>query len=511
MPQLQRCPPNDFQEVFLTGATGFVGRFFLRELLRQNERLIVHCLVRAESAEHGLERIHDALECAEVWEEEFAPRLRVVPGDAYEERFGLGEPAFDELCRRIDAVYHLAANVGLVLSYADIREENTLGLRSVLELCLRTRLKHLFYGSTMGVFPAYFCDFGGEHSRSRIDDQMQPDLADMKMTFPLGAIGYPWSKLVAERGVLFAQAAGVPVAIFRLPQMGLSSTGYTQANDLPARLFAAATQLGKAPHGFSIQRNAEPVDTVSEICTAISLNPNRRFTIYHCCDPEPPYEDLEVADLGYYWQSVPLRILQAFVPGPRRGVSVARPVGADRPFRALLVQRGQGPAHGDGLRPRHSGGLPPPDQVAGTADTPCAFLRLGQASSGGMALSNSAGPPGLRRSHRSGRALRPTNGRALRANLPFVDARRPPATRGGAEIAGGRTAGHAAQPHHLRTDPAHSAAMRRSPANGGSTPRSNGSGSHGRSSSSASTAPARLFCIACCRAIRASGHCGATS
>ena len=297
--------PNDFQEVFLTGATGFVGRFFLRELLRQNERLIVHCLVRAESAEHGLGRIRDALECAEVWEEEFAPRLRAVPGDACEERFGLGEPAFDELCRRIDAVYHLAANVGLVLSYADIREENTLGLRSVLELCLRTRLKHLFYGSTMGIFPAYFCDFGGEHSRSRIDDQMQPDLADMKMTFPLGAIGYPWSKLVAEQGVLIAQAAGVPVAIFRLPQMGLSSTGYTQANDLPARLFAAATQLGKAPHGFSIQRNAEPVDTVSEICTAISLNPNRRFTIYHCCDPEPPYEDLEVADLGYYWQSVP--------------------------------------------------------------------------------------------------------------------------------------------------------------------------------------------------------------
>ena len=297
--------PNDFQEVFLTGATGFVGRFMLRELLRQNDRLIVHCLVRAENAEQGLGRIRDALECAEVWEEEFAPRLRVVPGDACEERFGLGEPAFDELCRRIDAVYHLAANVGLVLSYADIREENTLGLRSVLELCLRTRLKHLFYGSTMGIFPAYFCDFGGEHSRSRIDDQMQPDLADMKMTFPLGAIGYPWSKLVAERGVLFAQAAGVPVAIFRLPQMGLSSTGYTQANDLPARLFAAATQLGKAPHGFSIQRNAEPVDTVSEICTAISLNPNRRFTIYHCCDPEPPYEDLEVADLGYYWQSVP--------------------------------------------------------------------------------------------------------------------------------------------------------------------------------------------------------------
>ena len=110
---------------------------------------------------------------------------------------------------------------------------------------------------------------------------------------------------MAEQGVLFAQAAGVPVAIFRLPQMGLSSTGYTQANNFPARLFAAAMQLGKAPEGFSIQRNAEPVDTVSEICTAISLNPDRRFTIYHCCDTNPPYDDLEVADFGYYWEAVP--------------------------------------------------------------------------------------------------------------------------------------------------------------------------------------------------------------
>ena len=297
--------PNEFREVLLTGATGFVGRFLLRALLRQNDRLIVHCLVRAESAEHGFARLRDALEQAEIREEIAEERLRVVPGDSSRERFGLSESEFGGLCRRVDAVYHVAANTRLVLSYADIRETNVLGLRPVLELCLRTRFKHLFHFSTMGIFPEYFCDFSREYGQSRIDDQMQPDLAAMKKAFPLGVVGYPWSKLVAEQGVLFAQAAGAPIAIFRLPQMGLSSTGYTQANDFPTRLFAAATQVEMAPYGFSLQRNAEPVDTVSEICTTISLNPDRRFTVYHCCDPEPPYEDLEVADLGYYWQTVP--------------------------------------------------------------------------------------------------------------------------------------------------------------------------------------------------------------
>ncbi len=296
--------PTDFREVLLTGATGFVGRFFLREILRQNDHLIVHCLVRAKSAEKGFSRLRDALKQAEIWEEWMATRLRAVPGDICEARFGLGETAFAGFCQRIDAVYHIAANVGLVQSYADLQEINVRALRPVLELCLRTRFKHLFYTSTLGIFPEYTCNFSREYSQGRIDDQMQPDLADMKKAFPLGTIGYPWSKLVAEQGILFAKAVGVPVAIFRLPLIGPSSTGYTKSNDFFSLLFAAATQLEKAPKGFSIQQNADPVNTVSEICTAISLNPDRRFTIYHCCDRKPPYDDLEVADFGLYWETV---------------------------------------------------------------------------------------------------------------------------------------------------------------------------------------------------------------
>ncbi len=316
--------PNEFREVLLTGATGFVGRFLLRELLRQNNQLIVHCLIRAESADHGFARLRDALGQAEILEEIAEERLRVVPGDSSRECFGLSKPGFAELCQRVDAVYHIAANTRLILPYEEIRKTNVLGLRPVLELCLRTRLKHLFFASTMGIFPEYFCDFSKEYGQSRIDDQTQPDLAAMKKAFPLGVVGYPWSKLVAEQGVLFAREAGVPIAIFRLPQMGLSSTGYSRPSDFQTRLFAAATQLEKAPYGFSLQRNAEPVDTVSGICTAISLNTGRRFTIYHCCDPEPPYEDLEIADLGYYWQSVPYatfrRSCQALRDGsPLRG------------------------------------------------------------------------------------------------------------------------------------------------------------------------------------------------
>ncbi len=296
--------PDQFREVLLTGATGFVGRFMLRELLEQDDNLVVHCLVRTKDADQGLERLRDALTAAEIWQEEYARRICIVAGDMTRERFGLPRDEFDRLCACIDAVYHLAARVSLVLSYNDSREPNVLGLRSLLRLCLSTRLKHFFHASTLGIFPEYFCDFAREFSQSYIGDQAQPDLGQMKRMFPLGAMGYSWSKLVAEQALLYAIAAGLPGAIIRLPLMGPASTGYTQMNSFPARLLAAATQLEKIPKGLTIQRNPEPADVVSEIFVAISLNADRRFTIYNCCDPKPPHDDVELADFGLFWQTV---------------------------------------------------------------------------------------------------------------------------------------------------------------------------------------------------------------
>ena len=298
--------PASFREVLLTGATGLIGRFLLRDLLREDDDLVVHCLVRAEHEEHGLQRVRAALEEAEVWEDAFADRLRVVVGDVGDARFGLKGEDFDELCHRVDAVYHVAADVALTAPYLDLRRVNTFSARNVLELCLRTRLKHLFFTSSMGVFPQYFLLFGGEFADRRIEHQMQPDLGDMKRKFPVGMFGYPWSKLVVEQALLFAAAAGLPVGIFRLPATGGASTGVVRAEDLLTRFIAALVEAGMVPHGFSIRVN-EPVDVLTRICAAISRNPRRRHTIYQCCDSRPALHDVEPADFGWYWPEVSYR------------------------------------------------------------------------------------------------------------------------------------------------------------------------------------------------------------
>ena len=256
------------------------------------------------TAQHGLQRLRAALEEAEIWDEAFAARVRVVAGDIGEARLGLSPTGFDELAQRIDAVYHFAADVSLSASYLRIRKTNAFSMRNVLELCLHTRRKHLFYASTMGVFPQYFGDFANEFAGSSIGHQGQPDLADMKRLFPLGVVGYPWSKVVAEQSLLFAQQAGLPVAIFRLPQTSRSSEGFTQPNDTTVRVYAAIDDVQMIPDGFSFQGHSHSVDALSRICTAISANPERRYTLYQCCNPNPVQHELELADFGLYLREV---------------------------------------------------------------------------------------------------------------------------------------------------------------------------------------------------------------
>ena len=291
--------PENFKAVLLTGATGFIGRHVLRDLLQRQSNLVVVCLVRASDPATANRRLRSAMEDVGIWDEELAPRIRVVLGNTELHQFGLSTAEFNELSQEIDAVYHLAANLALAESYTTIRKPNTFSLRVVLDLCLHTRMKPLFFASTMGIFPEYFTDYTKEFSNSPITCQMQPDLTAMKRVFPLGIAGYPWSKLVAEQAFLCAHAAGLPGAVFRLPRVWSSSNGYSQASDICARLSQAVLDVGIKPRGMPMQRNHEPVDMVSAILAAVSLNPDRRFTVYHVCNSQHPGISLELEDFGF--------------------------------------------------------------------------------------------------------------------------------------------------------------------------------------------------------------------
>jgi L-2-aminoadipate reductase len=100
--------------VFLTGATGFLGAFILRDLL-QNERRAkkVICLVRAKSDDTALERLRDATSGRGVWDEKWVEtqRLEVVKGDLDLPQFGLDESTWGRVASEADAIIHNGALV----------------------------------------------------------------------------------------------------------------------------------------------------------------------------------------------------------------------------------------------------------------------------------------------------------------------------------------------------------------------------------------------------------------
>ena len=337
---LDPIPPAGFRHVLVTGATGFVGRFLVRDLLAHDSELTVHCVVRAESAERGFERLRANMEHAETWDDAFTSRIHVYAGDVSQPRFGLPRADFGRFCREIDAVYHLAANPNLIASYRSLRQVNALGVREVLRLCLSIRLKHLFHVSTMGVFPEYVYSFAGEYRDCYIGDHAQPDLDRMKRAMPLGLLGYSWSKLVAEQGVLFAHQVGLPAAVFRLGQTTMASTGYAQSDTPPQLVFAAAVQVGMIPQGFTMRATDDPADTLTRMCTDISLNVNRRFTVYSCCNTAPSYRAMRLAEFGLDYPEVPYavfkRACQAHgtrLPWPAAGLCsiTSPPIGSGAP------------------------------------------------------------------------------------------------------------------------------------------------------------------------------------
>lgn len=100
--------------VFLTGATGYLGAFVLRDLLQRQERVQkVICLVRSTSVEHGLGRLKEGATDRGVWDEEWVAsgRLEIVTGDLAQERFGMNEDAWTRTAAEADVVLHNGAFV----------------------------------------------------------------------------------------------------------------------------------------------------------------------------------------------------------------------------------------------------------------------------------------------------------------------------------------------------------------------------------------------------------------
>ncbi len=258
---LERHKPAmlDPANVMLTGPTGYVGAFLLRSLL-QDTTADVHCLVRAESEQHGRERIESTLRGYASWEDAFASRIRPVLGDLGKPLLGLTPARFTELATVLDAIYHNGALVNFAYPYSLLKGPNVQGTQEVVRLACQVRPKALHHMGTIDSLVATHA----ARPWLEIDPPKEPrrDAPD----------GYMLSKWVAENLVIAARDRGVPVTIFRPAWViGHTRTGASAKNNFLLLQLRCYLQLGLLPENpWSEPYNGVPVDYLGRAVVHLS-------------------------------------------------------------------------------------------------------------------------------------------------------------------------------------------------------------------------------------------------
>ncbi|KAJ1471611.1 hypothetical protein T484DRAFT_1843426 [Baffinella frigidus] len=214
--------------VLLTGATGFLGAFLMREMLRTT-RSYLYLLVRAgETGGGGLSpgkacraRVLRVMSEYGLLSPDVAvqieQRVDVLVGDASLVRFGLDEEDHAYLAQHMDVVVHAAAQVNLLYPYDALVGANVRGTSHVLSFCQTGKMKALHYISTDAVFPVgptSGSPGAGEDGRVyKEDEELRGESENLQG-------GYAQSKWVAEQIVRTSLNLGLPGTIYRCGNIG---------------------------------------------------------------------------------------------------------------------------------------------------------------------------------------------------------------------------------------------------------------------------------------------------
>lgn len=268
----RRHQNTQIHNIFLTGATGYLGSFLLAELL-QNTQADIYCLIRNKD-NACQSRIQNTLISYGVWNPDWQRRIYPVKGELGKVKLGMSSELFNDLSEKVDVIYHCGAWVNMMHSYSTLKAANVLGTQEVLRLASNIRMKPVHYISTVDVYSV------GEGSLDRVITEESPIGPGHLLPD-----GYSQSKYVAEQLVSVAAARNLPVTIYRPSNiMGHSEKGTYPLNSLISILIKGCIQLGSAPE-LDAALNLIPVDYVTEVIARLSLNKQTDGQVFNIVNP----------------------------------------------------------------------------------------------------------------------------------------------------------------------------------------------------------------------------------
>ena len=230
---------DPIRNVFLTGATGYLGSSILQHLMAR-PCVNVFALVRCPTESSGLERIMTTAITNGWWQHSYASRVHIWKGDLRNVNLGLGDSELQILHGRTDtrdtcihAIIHNGARVHYSSDYQTLKPTNVMPTLDLLRITATSPYISTFVFVGGGEKP------NADHSKFHPSDSTELSLAG----------GYTQTKVVSEQIVQDA-VAFEPFRTKRLHTvkpgyiMGSSHNGISNQSDFIWRLVAGCIEIG---------------------------------------------------------------------------------------------------------------------------------------------------------------------------------------------------------------------------------------------------------------------------
>ncbi|MBI9080529.1 MAG: thioester reductase domain-containing protein [Pseudodesulfovibrio sp.] len=294
---------NNSNGILLTGATGFLGAYLLKELLNKTTAPI-YCLARPNKETTAEKRLLENMQFLfgtkeiNAWDKK---RIVAIEGDVGKENLDLSQQEYDFLCKNVNSIFHSAAMMWHFGRTEIFEQVNVGGVKRLLALAGCGIPKTINHISTLAV-SGRRCD-NPENRFSEADFHENMNCPN----------AYVQTKFEAEKLLRRAMSEGHDIKIFRPGFiMGDTVTGRFKKQitvDAQYLQLRGHILMQTAPPLYPDDyMDVTPVDYTAKAIVHIALNPDAENGVYHTCNPSPILKsdvwDI-IRDYGYQIHTIP--------------------------------------------------------------------------------------------------------------------------------------------------------------------------------------------------------------
>ena len=270
-----------YNNILLTGATGFLGMHIIDQFLKQ-KNVNIYCIIREEAGLTSRAKLHQKLNYyfGNKYDDLIDTRIFAITGDTTEPGFGLKHEELLTIANTVDVVINSAARVGHFGKYSDFYKANVQSVKNIIDFC-KSFNKRLYHISTTSV--------AWRKLDSSYPSFNKKDVIFDESCLYIGQVldnVYTHSKFEAESYILNAVSTGLDAYIFRMGNlMPRVKDGLFQENAIQNAFINKLCEfmkIGIVPdYLLDFKLEFTPVDKAAKAIYKIMRHPTKTNRIFH--------------------------------------------------------------------------------------------------------------------------------------------------------------------------------------------------------------------------------------